>query len=101
MSADEIHDLDWERWTRLHPDQVDDVRAAWDAALQVGEANGVRENARLGTSVLVQQFLEFMEHQQRNQSVFTQQLGVFMERLERLASRLNEDEAGSPYWRSH
>jgi hypothetical protein len=82
MSADEIHDLDWERWTRLHPDQVDDVRAAWDEALRVGRAEGIRESARLGTAVLVQQ------------------LGVFMERLERLATRLNEDEAGSPYWRS-
>lgn len=79
----EVHDLDWERWARLHPEHVEAAHAAWIEARKLGEKEGIRESARLGTAVLVQQ------------------LGTFMERLERLTSRLGEDEAGSPYWRSH
>jgi hypothetical protein len=81
--ADEVHDLEWERWSRLHPDQVDDVRSLLDGAWKMGKAYGLRESGLLGTSVLLQQ------------------QGVFIERLERVMGRLeDEDERGSPYWRT-
>jgi hypothetical protein len=73
-------ELEWLRWSRENPTR--DMRAAWAAAYHAGEKNGLRTSMQLGVGATIQQLADILE------------------RMERVAHQLADDEIGSPYWRS-